>query len=609
MDCLEKEYAVYNTKQFQCSVLQICNHIADPIDDKNVYGTLIENCAGVVEWLLIGETNQDGIFHVHALCKTGSRSDAFKRSIASAWDKIKIIASKDIGDPDATMEILKSQKCHKPSSMIQYMCKNPSWIMSNSKRLMSIVDDTRHYKLSERFIKSKDTDQLSMNQMTKEITDIIIEHNCKTFEDCIRCAPEIMSKYLHRSGLLSIVSNCLTFVKASGATWKLTNYCKFTPNPEKIHKVLLHQGINPTDWDLTFHQWITKKDPKRNTLVLFGASNTGKSATISGFKQCVPWGEVVNSNSFAFEGLIDAGFGIWEEPLISPELAEKAKQIFEGMPCSIPVKYKKPHLLPRVPILMTTNHVPWRFCTKEEPMFKNRMIFWHFRYDMTDGIYVCRTVEHNCKCNSCKGSRSSTSSDDNTTTAGMQGTEQSLHMVGDPNETGNVGTGSMLRTDGSSEGSNCRASSSSSGSTDITSAYCSGSLQCSSSSDEYQLRSGREHGSGYTRIRRSHPRPKLEQCLVSDGHRRSPTGDVDGDRETGGGGTNPKNDMVIGRPRSRSPHHKKMVMLDNPESQMVTDNIETQERALGGDVATMTVPTKTDWQSYFSFLYMQYKDD
>lgn len=375
-----------NMKTFQCGILLLSDYDGNPIDDVLPYVLLLNDLTDVNHWFITGEYNADGIFHTHCLLLTTRRTDSIKRSLSTSHESLSHSDTfKRLWKADSTLDIAKMQKCHKPESMFGYVMKAPKWIASNHMPYIDYSTSLNTWNLNEKFKQPKEQNvSADVNKITEDILNIVLEHQCKTLEDCMKCDPETMSKYLHRPGLLQIVNNCITFAKATGTTMKIEMFFKYDCNPEKIHQILLHQGINVPDFDLAFFNWITKTHSKKNTIVLYGPSNTGKSTFVAPLKHIFSWGEVVNGNNFNFEALIDQSLGYWEEPLINAELAEKCKQVFEGMETMIPVKYKKPMLLQRTPIIMTTNHLPWRYCSNEEIPFKNRMWIFDFKYSVQD---------------------------------------------------------------------------------------------------------------------------------------------------------------------------------------------------------------------------------
>lgn len=605
---------MWDAKSMICSVMSICTDTGDPVTDPFEYGAILNKMPNCAMWCACLELNPDGIPHVHTLACTGQRSDAYKRSALTVWGQLKGTINLDI-TRDNILDVMKCQKCHRPSSMIPYMTKKPIWIMSNSERLLSTMDNCIAYQKGSRFIKENRTETDSMNAMTKEITQVILEHGCKTLEECMQRSPEIMQKYLHRGSFATVVNNCLLYVKATANIWNLAQYKSYNPDPSNIHGIIITQGIDVDAFDLSFYKWITKAEIKKNTFVLWGPSNTGKSALISGLKGCLPWGEIVNSNTFAFEALADATIGVWEEPLVSAELAEKAKQIFEGMECSIAVKYKKPLKLKRVPIIITTNHAIWRFCTAEEEMFKNRMTIWKFNHSMTEPIFVPRCGGTSCKCSYCIRCNGSETNLSDETVRGLQDEEQSIQsgiLSGDGTETSNVGSGSMSTSSGSTErdaGSIGTGSTSTSSGSEEQCTECTGSSSSTSTTTERDIqRSSGEYGSSDTGIGISHSESGIEQHVGSSGDR-----GYDGENSR----TNRKR-----RGSESGPRNKKNIKIDGDQNgagenvggmlgrgKTAKTQIEIQPKESGMDreiITTLKIPSVTDWKCYFSYLQTRY---
>lgn len=617
----------WDSRVWQACVLGIWDTV--PINDPRPYCFLISQIQSVRKWMLCAENDSNGQTHVHLLALTSQRSDSFKRSLERTWPQIAVAAMVDIEDPDPTLEIVKCQKCHKPSSLIAYMAKDPEWIAAHDLDDLVVFQSVYAHDLGERFrakqelerLKRNDPSTANMHTITAEITDVIMQHNCKSVEDCMRAAPDIIAKHLHRAGLATIIQNCIAWVTSTGGGWSMASIAtKYPAQPEFIHRTLLHQGLAPDTFDPIFYSWITKKDLKRNTIVLWGPSNTGKSAFISGLKLCMNWGEIVNSNTFAFEGLINTQLGVWEEPLISPELAEKAKQIFEGMETSIPVKYRKPARLTRIPIIVTTNHAPWRFCTKEEEMFKNRMHIFKWEYNMHNAEFICRASEHSCQCRLCQASRGSPSAAGWESAGSMQGREQPFQqLVPSAQSSGDVSPGSLpvsgtqVRIPGKESlgagPSGCdggRPASSAAGST----IECADSARpgCSTSSTApYSLRPDWEYGSGDPGERDGGTGGGSTVCLeaIRDRGSGGDGGEGNGDgtdesRKTGG------SDSDTRRSRGKRKASQEVVVLGENKTQKTWNLISASESELGGKMGTLSIPTRIQWLMYLSYLQLQY---
>nr|WPH57525.1 NS1 [Ursus thibetanus ussuricus chapparvovirus] len=612
----------WDSRIWQACVLGIWDAV--PIRDPKPYCFLLANITSVKKWLICAEDDSNEQTHVHVLALTSQRSDAFKRTLDRTWKHVALSAMDDIEEPDPALEIVKCQKCHKPSSLLAYMTKNPHWIAANDTTTLSIFEAVYAHDWGQRFrdkqaaekLKKNDPTTSNMHMITAEITEVIMQHNCRSVEDCMRSAPDIIAKHLHRAGLGTIIQNCISWVTATGGGWSLPSIgLKYKANPEAIHTVLLHQGILPTEFDPIFYQWITKQNLKQNTLVLWGPSNTGKSAFISGLKTCTNWGEIVNSNTFAFEGLINTQLGIWEEPLISPELAEKAKQIFEGMETSIPVKYRKPIKLPRIPIIITTNHPPWRFCTKEEEMFRNRMFIFHWSQNMHNTPFICRTSEYSCQCCICQTSRSGETHPSGESTSSLSREEQPLsELVYNESPTGNVSTRSMsisreetsLPTTKASWSDHDRYCSSTTGQSfqraDSPRPSCSSSTTVSNS-----IRSSGQYRPCDSRTGISHSLTGIVECMESS----LPRGDDDNDSTRTRMGSTTDTDSTssntdIDRPRRKRKSSQTMVVLGETQNKKTRDTVSTTLTNMDRDMGSLNIPTRIEWFMYLSYLQKHY---
>lgn len=618
---VEKTLKLFNMKEWQCCIVQISFQNADPIIDPIAYALLFNNLSNVSNWVCSGEFNEHKIFHVHCMLQTNSRSDSAKRTMENEWQKLSKAATFiSMFGTDCTSDCLKIQRCHKPESMMGYLMKDPTWVMSNSDRVLQTMYDIDAWQLNARFKTKPEVAEPEMQEITKTLIDIIIAGGCKTVADIMRQSPEAVAKYLHKPGLGQIMGNCLTYVEATGGAWELALFDKYDPNPEAIHKCLLHQGISPVEFDEIFHKWITKQHPKKNTIVLQGPSNTGKSSFIAGLKACVPWGEIVNGNNFQFEGLAGNVIGCWEEPLCSPEAAEKTKQIFEGMTCSIPIKYKKPHMLPRTPIIVTTNHNIWRFCTAEEDAFRNRMHIFFFEQPVQNTNYTPRISEHRCKCRYCTASSRCSPSHGESEPCGVQRANEPLPTgeqwsIRTEHSAADVCSGSM-RDPG--EGTS-RSYYSSPGCSSTRAEECSSDTTghpSSSSSSAVELLGYQRYRSSHTGDRMGHTEPESGEYVEPYNPRRDPSSDsgATGEysarqqflkRHYGATGYYPLQRNMLTELGSMGPPSKKAKEISVLTKQQRVDRVLSAKMTHPIKLP-MYVPQKGDWAEYLSWLYHIY---
>nr|QKE55007.1 MAG: nonstructural protein [Parvoviridae sp.] len=603
MPIVEAECKLLNMKTFIGCVLQIANGYGDILDDIYAYGHLIDSMKANAEWIVIGEVNKDNIFHVHGLMKCNYRTDSWRRSVEGAF---KIMATNPVFierfGTGCTLDCLKCQKAHRTSSLLEYMCKDPKWFLGNSERLLQMAYDMFNWDLGSRFRnlpEPKGPKLDEANPMVQDILAAIMQYNCTTMEELMRADPDMVIKYLHRPGFSSIAQNCLTYAKCTKSAWKLSNYAHKPCDPSAIHQVLLHQGINVDQWDLTFYRWLTKQNGKKNTICIEGPSNTGKTSFWIGFRQNVPSGEVVNGQSFNYEGLVECYVGFWDEPLCADEQAEKFKQIAGGEPCTVPVKHKKPALLKQIPMVITTNRPFWYWCPSQEDMFRNRFNIYQFNWDATSQFF-CRTRSECCECKPCLFSRGGEAGASGSTTGRLPRSKQSAQSLVARHSTEEraMGERSMrpggkrsAKTPGGSRRRERSPSGAAASSSSSTISHGDGSSTKYRSSDTISgMGSG---GSG-----------SKEQMGRDSG-----TGGSDRDDNRGTGGTDRRGDGRTRGDSENDPSVSSMVSMGgtgSSESEM-EDEISAKKRKLAREVATMTVPTREQWASYFSYLWAIYE--
>nr|QTE03792.1 MAG: nonstructural protein 1 [Emberiza pusilla Chaphamaparvovirus] len=617
---VERFEALLNMKQYICCVLQISRANGEPIEEPLIYALFLSEIAVVGMWVASGETNDDNVFHVHAMLKTNARTDSCHRSMTTAWNNLIIADNfKRKFGTDVSFDCIKLQKCYKPSSMFQYLMKDADWCITTENRYLQHAYDIITWGKHERFqVPSQPSNLPEMNEMTEAFCQVIIAHGCQSLDECMGKAPELFAKYLHKPGLLAIVNNCIAFCNATRGAWCLSIFGDHEPDPTPIHKILLHQGVTPSQFDEDFHMWITKGDSKRNTFIIQGPSNTGKSSFVAGLKQILPYGEISNGNTFQFEGLLGAYFGFWEEPLLSPEMAEKFKQIAEGMTTVIAAKYKKPQALGRVPIMITCNSDLWKWCQGEEEMLRNRS--WHYWFAFTaNDTYCCRTSEPCCECGYCAASRCGSSSHGESSTGRLPTANEPLpsgehgSIRTDPSTA--LGSGSVSSTtagtgdgDEGERGGGC--SSTSGASTDTvgsTGRSCTHHEQHSMGHGELVRPGGAEH-------RERHSEPGTSNVLESEQHRRRDEPDMGGNGNTRGGkhrvkrkhgstGSNIPQPTLFGVVGAKEATTTKRTISILSKQQKLDKSLGSRVGAIKLD---MHIPSPQDWKSYLSYLYNLY---
>nr|QTE03730.1 MAG: nonstructural protein 1 [Ara ararauna Chaphamaparvovirus] len=609
----EKEYAIrpiavieveqkhMNMRAYIAGVLMMTDGDGNVIENIVPYACLLGNMSCNDEWICIGERNKDNIFHVHVVARCSARTDSFRRTAVTVWNTIRTATAFQDEYGICTMDMLKCQKAHKPSAILEYMHKAPEWICSTSERLLQLSTDIIEHDMCARFKGDPDPkpDIDKANPMIQEILQCIMEHQCKTVEDVMKKAPDMVVKHLHRPGINSIITNCLTYAKCTGNQWSLKTYGAYTPNPGGIHAILLCQGHSPTEFDYVFWQWITKRHNKRNTICLLGPSNTGKSSFCAGLGKCCPGGEIVNGINFNFEGLIDQYWGKWEEPLCSAEIVEKVKQVLEGMETAIPVKFKKPYILPRIPIFITTNAPLWTWCSNAKGPLKNRMWEYEFTYDMSDGVFTPRFVEPSCECYYCQLSRGCTPTTSSAAITGVSRTKQSISkqlVTRSSISKTTMGSGPMSEGTGSSGSIERAGSSRGESSSDIT-------IRGSTSTTISNVSgSSTESGSSSTTERICSPRTKRTTKQLDTSRTRG----YNRDDNSGNGGTRNKR-CRYGRDINEHEICTDVVSMGRSRHTQSKMEISTKKQHMDQQMVSLNIPDKPAWQQYLAYIYRRYE--
>lgn len=121
------------------------------------------------------------------------------------------------------------------------------------------------------------------------------------------------------------------------------------------------QCIDVGEFLLKLYIILSKKDAKKNTFMLQGQSNAGKTYwtnALTPFPDCI--GCTTQSAEFAFMKCLGKDVIVIPElTLAKPESVEELKQVMEGFPVQVNVKNKEPKVLSRTPVLLQCNSTPW----------------------------------------------------------------------------------------------------------------------------------------------------------------------------------------------------------------------------------------------------------
>ena len=104
---------------------------------------------------------------------------------------------------------------------------------------------------------------------------------------------------------------------------------------------------------------LEREKPKKNLLLLRGQANGGKTVlAMSIVRSCLLFAnlqEFNSTNNFYLQDAMHQRCILINEPRIAEDKIETFKNVSEGCPTAIEVKYEKGQILPRTPIIVTSN--------------------------------------------------------------------------------------------------------------------------------------------------------------------------------------------------------------------------------------------------------------
>lgn len=161
----------------------------------------------------------------------------------------------------------------------------------------------------------------------------------------------------------------------------------FTPNYSLyiVMRLLKSQVKEPWVFIKEIMQILNMELEKRNTFCIWGERNCGKTWFINSLGDLL-WnvGSIEanfnKTSTFPFEDLINKRMAILNEFNCSPAKKDTCKELFEGQPTSVNVKYQKPQKIHRTPIFITTNN-NWllNFDKVDSDAFRARCFFYRWQ--------------------------------------------------------------------------------------------------------------------------------------------------------------------------------------------------------------------------------------
>lgn len=360
------------------------------------------------KFIIILETDELKTIHLHYVLANNQRADNCTRTL-----------NKNIPITATEIRKITCQKIKNFKAILQYLTKDPKIVFTNDQTLLKIFTYLQNTPINDaKTIIQKVT---KLKDFTHILTHLIPQYNIKNYQEAQQKFPELFEKFLHIPQINTIFQNTYEFLQNKHKHENIKTYmqnlktCKNT-NSNHIKHILNEQNIDIKLFTETVYKIITKQNGKKNTLVLEGIPNSGKSTIARSILEMFPsYGEIVNNSNFMFQDLIEKEIGIWEEPIINETNVEKCKLILEGAKTAIDIKFKQPTTINQIPIIITTNHTLWHWTITNKQAIIQRCTFFEFIKAITfDGINKCPDTNINDNINTSNTGHNSTDERTNT---------------------------------------------------------------------------------------------------------------------------------------------------------------------------------------------------
>ena len=128
---------------------------------------------------------------------------------------------------------------------------------------------------------------------------------------------------------------------------------------EWFDKYVHNNNWQAVDFVRDVKEILERERPKKNLLLLRGAANGGKTVlAMSIARSCLLYAnlqEFNSTNNFYLQDALHQRCILINEPRIAEDKIETFKNVSEGCPTAIEVKFEKGQILPRTPLVITSN--------------------------------------------------------------------------------------------------------------------------------------------------------------------------------------------------------------------------------------------------------------
>ena len=144
---------------------------------------------------------------------------------------------------------------------------------------------------------------------------------------------------------------------------------------EWLQNILTHNDLDHIEFFHTVFDIMDKQTVKRNTLLFIGPPNGGKTLLAESMARAAMF--YCNIQSFAkgkqflFMDAVGVRCIMINEPRITDEYVETLKNILEGCPTHVDVKYETGQMIPKTPVVVTSNQPLAMYVQSNKEMAQN----------------------------------------------------------------------------------------------------------------------------------------------------------------------------------------------------------------------------------------------
>lgn len=145
-------------------------------------------------------------------------------------------------------------------------------------------------------------------------------------------------------------------------------------------------SIDVNDFAKALKQWLCCEDPKINTLLFRGHTNSGKTLLVNCITKpylcCFLSNINKNVSEFVLSPALSSAIVIIEEIFLLPETVNDFKRLMEGAYMTVPNKYTVPQKLSRRPCIATTQHnqIGHGYLPRQDELaLRNRCFIFNFK--------------------------------------------------------------------------------------------------------------------------------------------------------------------------------------------------------------------------------------